>query len=995
MTAQATPRPGDATLTVTKAAHLLGVHPNTIRAWSKQGRLRYYRINERGDRRYRLADLQRFLTAAASGTAGTSPPSLGARGGGGGPTTRLSTPDTGARGPVRRGPRAAVPPWLTSAQAPDEDDVSEAVGPGAIDLLADLAELAASALDLDQALADTCRRTRAATGALLVGVWERFPSGLVVRAADGPDGPAGNALAVLATHELPRGFGVLGRALVERGPVRARATGDGDLTVLGLGVEEIAVAIQGPDGPWGVLLLAGASTPGPDGGLRLARALGRTLATLLRGARTAESAAGRLSRSEALRRVATDLASRLDLTDVLHDLVDHARVMFGADRVAVVLRDVAGPTEQPAGSGFSQAYLSLARDLETGRDVSGALPGRRPAMLLGKGALVTDSPIRGAAVGEGLHTLLVAPLADADGIVGMLHVGHGRAQAWTRSDIDAVAALAGDAAVAISTARAFGRMATRAARTAMAFQSLGERLSRLTQVDEIGEAIATELQQLIDFHGVRVYRLADEELYPVAMRGRLGKYTDEGPDQLRTGSGHGITGWVARHRVPQLLADASSDPRTMTIPGTEDAPPESMLLAPMVHEDQCLGVLVVSKLGLHQFTDDDLRLLVIYASFAAQAMANADTTERLRSQSAALERRLRAQRELLRITESILTTLDPRAVLEQITDRLGMLIACDNIAIEVVERPTGLLVPLTARGIHADRYMAPWKPGETGIATWVVDHNEPVLIADERHDPRVNHSAGTDIIDGSLIVVPLIGPAGAAGVLTLERLGQDARFDEDEFELVQLFAAQVSIALRNAETVNAVEIRARTDALTGLLNQGTFKDWLARSVAAAEPFSLVMIDLDEFKEVNDHLGHQAGDRLLREIADAIMGAARDTDAVFRYGGDEFIVMLPRAEAARVLAVAERISAAVWAVGGPGTIWNVEGRAVSASVGLASFPTDGADAVSILLAADRACFVAKRRGRGIVATAEEGLALAGEFTLSEPTPVDPPTQVAGN
>ena len=96
-----------------------------------------------------------------------------------------------------------------------------------------------------------------------------------------------------------------------------------------------------------------------------------------------------------------------------------------------------------------------------------------------------------------------------------------------------------------------------------------------------------------------------------------------------------------------------------------------MLLAPMIFDDRVLGVLVLSKLGLNQFTDDDLRLLVIYASFAAQAMANADTTERLREQTAALERQVRGQRELLQITESILTTLDARAVLDAITERLG------------------------------------------------------------------------------------------------------------------------------------------------------------------------------------------------------------------------------------------------------------------------------------------------------------------------------------
>ncbi|HEU0244861.1 MAG TPA: GGDEF domain-containing protein, partial [Candidatus Limnocylindrales bacterium] len=176
----------------------------------------------------------------------------------------------------------------------------------------------------------------------------------------------------------------------------------------------------------------------------------------------------------------------------------------------------------------------------------------------------------------------------------------------------------------------------------------------------------------------------------------------------------------------------------------------------------------------------------------------------------------------------------------------------------------------------------------------------------------------------------------------------------------------------------------------GLLNHGTFKHRLGRSVASREPFGLVMIDLDEFKACNDTLGHQAGDRLLREIAAAIRQAARETDAVFRYGGDEFVVILPRTDAAGLAAAADRVLQAVAAVGGPGSAWGAESVRVSASVGTASFPEDGAAPEDVLLAADRACFVAKRRGRGRVATADEGRALASEFELSEPTPVDPPS-----
>src|SRR6476646_9162573 len=92
----------------------------------------------------------------------------------------------------------------------------------------------------------------------------------------------------------------------------------------------------------------------------------------------------------------------------------------------------------------------------------------------------------------------------------------------------------------------------------------------------------------------------------------------------------------------------------------------AMLLAPMTFEDQVLGVLVLSKLGLHQFSDDDLRLLVIYASFAAQAFANADATEKLRAQSETLERQLVNNPGRLQVTESILTPLDPNAILDQV-----------------------------------------------------------------------------------------------------------------------------------------------------------------------------------------------------------------------------------------------------------------------------------------------------------------------------------------
>jgi diguanylate cyclase (GGDEF)-like protein len=368
-------------------------------------------------------------------------------------------------------------------------------------------------------------------------------------------------------------------------------------------------------------------------------------------------------------------------------------------------------------------------------------------------------------------------------------------------------------------------------------------------------------------------------------------------------------------------------------------------------------------------------------------MANAAATERLHRQSAALEQKVRGQRELLEITESILTTLDPPVLLTMIADRLGELIGSDNVAIELIDKETRVLTPVTARGVDAEYYMRPWQVGETGIATWVVGHNEPVRIDDQFDDPRVGH-APTGPVHGSLVCVPLRGRDGAIGVLTLERLGDGRLFSDDEFELTQLFAAQASIALQNAEVHRTIQRHAQTDVLTGLLNHGTFGQQLETLIAADEPFSLVMLDLDRFKPVNDGMGHQAGDRLLRQVADAIVAASRESDRVFRYGGDEFAVLLPRTDGDQVAPIAERVRAAVKGVVGLGSSWRGRARSLEASAGTASFPADGKRAQEVLLAADRALFVAKRSGGGRVASAAEGLALVGEFSLQTPTPIDP-------
>ena len=963
------PHPIDATLTVTRAARVLGVHPNTVRAWSDAGRLRYYRINPRGDRRYRIGDLNRFMAGAAAGPGADAAIGRNGRGRRSGLTSdpRWQTSQTSIDASVEE-------PSLTSATATEDQARETQAG---LAVLADLGRLGAAsagvAPDPEALLGTATRSIREGFGFRHVSVWRRRGHRLEPVGLSGPT--------VIARGDVDDRSGILGEALRRPGTVAEAMTNDRDGPVArGIGGRRMACAIPGSDDVWGVILVIAADDAEPTPTTRdLIVGMADVLGSVLQVASATAALERRVHWAEAIGRVASDIGSRFDSDQLQARLIDHAIAMFGGDRGAVFLFRPDGSRETVASRGLSAAYLEAMGPGHLGGLTTAALDAGRPAFALGFRDDARAANVRSSVVQEGYDTVCIAPLVDVETAesIGSLNIYHDRRHEWTADELDALARLAIQASVAIRSARTYAQLETWAAQL-QSIQQLGTRLNRLSDVDAIGSAIATELREVIDYHNVRVYRQYGDDLIPVAALGE-GEYLDETDDQLRLKVGAGITGWVAAHRVAENLRDAAADPRADTIPGTERDVDESMILAPMVFEDEVLGVLVLSKLGLNKFGDDDLRLLVIYASLAAQAMAHADATQRLK-------RQLQSRRDLLEITETILSTLDTTTVLESVADHLGELVGSDNIWIELVEDDGVRLIPMIARGLDAADYLEPFLPGEAGIATWVMDHNVPVLLADQFDDDRV-YVGPAGRVHGGLICVPLRGRTGAIGVLSIERLGDGRSFSEEEFELVQLFAAQVSIAVQNARAHGAITRQAETDDLTGLRNHRSFRNELSKAVALGEPFSLVMIDLDRFKLVNDSFGHEAGNALLRDFATAIAEASRDTDLAFRYGGDEFVVLLPRTDAAHVGPVADRIRGAFATVTGPTAEMRSKGVHVEASAGIATYPKDGATPDDILLAADRACFMVKRDGGGRVATAEEGLALADVFTLQIPTPID--------
>jgi diguanylate cyclase (GGDEF)-like protein/excisionase family DNA binding protein len=913
-------------LTVGDAARMLGVHPNTVRSWTEQGVLTCLRINRRGDRRYARQEIARFLAQTDLANAVLPDSSAGvASMANGHPNGHSGAATNGRSGNPTNG-------LLTRAAA-------LAVG-----------------------TADPRSGVESMIGLLCI---EKGYSGAVLVARDGMTHNVFGSMQAderLATRATSR------HAVLTTTPRRRDGT------------YQAALPFGDGQSAGGVVLLAGtALTRGHDEPQLLA-AVAAQLDVAVALSSQLERLSRREQRADLLLSIDSDMSSRLDPDLVLEQLVDRAVQAFGAQRAGVFLTGADGSFKAKVRRNLSAEYCQVLEHA-TGRPLTNlALASRRAVTATD----ASDDPryleLRTAIRREGFNTIAVAPLMLEGDAFGVLCLYHDEEHQWPESDLALLERIARHGAVVMRSAQDYTQMAKWTAQL-QSIQQLGARLTRLRSVAEIGQAICAELVQLIDTHNTRVYRVVDESCEPVAWRGQIGEYEAEDSEQLRLQVGQGITGWVARFGVAQNVGDAAHDKRARTIPGTEDDLDESLLIAPMLYDDIVIGVIVLAKLGLDQFTADDLRLLEIYASIAAQAMANADVTERLRAQSETLARQVSSQRELLRVTESILGTLDTQTLLREIADRLTTLVEVDNICVDLHDPEAGVLRPIFAHGTDAAGYLSAVMPDHLGVGGDVLRTGEAQLVQDQLSDERVWHFSGNPEA-GAMIVAPLRDADRPRGTLTIERLGAEARFSEDEFELVKLFAAHLSIALRNAETHRAVEIRAETDRLTGLLNHGALTEQLSRLVGRRARFGILMVDLDHFKEYNDHNGHQAGNVMLQRVADRLRASCRDSDLVFRFGGDEFALLLPGTGLAGARVVAEKVNEAIAEIEG-----GKNGDRVTCSVGVAAFPRDARDAANVILAADRACYAAKRSGRNRIATAAEGLALASEFQPTEPTPID--------
>jgi diguanylate cyclase (GGDEF)-like protein len=219
------------------------------------------------------------------------------------------------------------------------------------------------------------------------------------------------------------------------------------------------------------------------------------------------------------------------------------------------------------------------------------------------------------------------------------------------------------------------------------------------------------------------------------------------------------------------------------------------------------------------------------------------------------------------------------------------------------------------------------------------------------------------------VVAPLdLGDEGA-GLLILGKRMTDAPYEAHDLALLRALADSSAIAMRNAELLDRLRAQATLDPLTGCHNRRGFDEVLATEMSRARrytrPLSLVFLDIDHFKRVNDEFGHEVGDYALQRIGRAVRHTFRTTDSACRYGGEEFALIFPETEKDEATRLAERLRILVESLPPNAEV----PRSLTASFGVATYPDDGQNSAELIRAADRALYQAKANGRNRVEVAE--------------------------
>lgn len=481
---------------------------------------------------------------------------------------------------------------------------------------------------------------------------------------------------------------------------------------------------------------------------------------------------------------------------------------------------------------------------------------------------------------------------------------------------------------------------------------LARHSQQLLQADDATQAAATTVAELLPYLGVSagaVLQLHLNRLRPLAI---VGEFPIGLREQIESGFGfEGLVKDVWQTHRPRYIDDVLGA-STAPAGDTKVDAVRSAAIVPLTSPDGDVRALLglVKLGGLRLFGERERRLVESAAAALEMALGRAALNRQLFATLDVIRSlpRTDSPASLYQLAAEAAVDLIPGAEAATVLVRHGDLfhfeaaVGYELDAIKDQAGPFTLDEELSWYG-HSDK---DYRRGIGRIlrGKQILAHSFASSV--ERSPARVEAARVPDM--RANILIPIVYNDEIVAMLNVDNFSSESAFGSNSLRLAEAFAQHIAVIVRQAEQVRNLELNLITDGLTRLGNREGFQRKLSAELARAarydSPLNLVMIDLDNFKQVNDRFGHAAGDAALVAVADALRLHLRVTDHAFRWGGDEFVLLLPDVTANEASAAAERFAGVVNEIA-------IEGLHLAASVGVASYPEDGSDAATLLRRAD--------------------------------------------
>ena len=643
----------------------------------------------------------------------------------------------------------------------------------------------------------------------------------------------------------------------------------------------------------------------------------------------------------------------LDFTQMVQSFADKLGSLLEADGTCITLWDAEKKLALPAA-----AYGSMRTTYTASRPEPGETTLTESVLRVGH-PLAIDDVFNTSYLSVGLAkrfpglSVLVLPLIVRNEKLGAVIIAFNQSHTFSKEEIAICEQATRQVALAIFKAQVFEAEHRRVSQLGLLEEASRQIAGLLDEREICWQVMQTIVRSFGYAEAAILLTVENGDLELIAIGGTEDMGFSPG---LHVKKGHGIIGHTAISRDVYITGDVSRDPYYANPPrGPRTG---SAIGLPMLHERDLLGVLYIESA-----IPDDFDTEIVHTF---QTLTSHTVTAIQRARLFAVARdRLRAITAVQAVSQTVSSSLELEQIFQTVVETLQNTFGYNFVSIYLLD---GEILRLGAQIGYAPDQIYTEIPITNGVAGRAVRSRQTQFISDVAREPgflRASHEVESEIC------VPLLKEGTALGVLNIES-ERGHPLTETDITILTSFAGQVAIAVDNARLHGQVKSLALTDGLTGLANRRAFdyalESEVARVARYGPPLSLIIIDIDSFKQYNDTWGHPAGDARLRAIADLLRANVRNPDIAARYGGEEFALLLPFTDKAGAMLLAERLRYAAEANSPRGFTANGSTSGYTLSIGVASFPEDGITSAQLLFAADNAELMAKRLGKNRVEAA---------------------------